>query len=81
MTIDTEALRTLCCGDQPGARYANAGRLRTLSARELRTVEETAEAVGQAVAVCLLESAASSDASLAAVLAELYPVGNGTARG
>ena len=80
MTIDTEALRTYAAEISRERVTRTRGRLRTLSARELRTVEETAEAVGQAVAVCLLESAAS-DASLAAVLAELYPVGNGTARG
>jgi hypothetical protein len=80
MTINAEALRTDAAEISRERVTRTRRRLRTLSARELRTVEETAEAVGQAVAVCLLESAAS-DASLAAVLAELYPVGNGTARG
>jgi hypothetical protein len=51
-----------------------------LSTGELKTVEDTADAVGQAVVGCLLDSAASNP-SLAAVLSELYPVGNGTARG
>lgn len=48
------------------------GRLRGLSAAQLEAVEETATAVGLAVAGCLIESAAS-DESLAAVLAGLYP--------
>jgi hypothetical protein len=80
MTINAEALRTDAAEISRERVMRTRRRLRTLSARELRTVEETAEAVGQAVAVCLLESAAS-DASLAAVLADLYPVGNVTAQG
>ena len=79
MTIDAEALR-IYAAEISRAPHPHRGRLRSLSPQELRTVEETAEAVGQAVAGCLLDTAAS-DASLAAVLAELYPVGNGTARG
>jgi hypothetical protein len=80
MTIDAEALRTYAAEISRERVARKRRRLRALSPRELRTVEETAEAVGQAVAVCLLDSAAS-DGSLAAVLAELYPNGNGTARG
>jgi hypothetical protein len=80
MTIDAEALRANAAEISRERLTRTRGRLGALSPRELRTVEEAAEAVGQAVAGCLLETAAS-DASLAAVLAELYPVGNGSARG
>jgi hypothetical protein len=80
MTIDAEALHTYAAEISRERLTRTRGRLRALSPRELSTVEEAAEAVGQAVAGCLLETAAS-DASLAAVLAELYPVGNGSARG
>jgi hypothetical protein len=80
MTIDAQALRGYAAEISRERLTRTRGRLRTLSPRELRTVEETAEAVGQAVVGCLLDSAASNP-SLAAVLSELYPVGNGTARG
>jgi hypothetical protein len=80
MTIDADALKIHALEVSRDRLARRRGRLRALSPRELRTIEETAEAVGQAVAGCLLDTAAS-DASLAAVLAELYPVGNGTARG
>jgi hypothetical protein len=80
MTIDAEALRIHARAVSRERLGRTRGRLRALSPGELRTIEETAEAVGQAVAGCLLDTAAS-DASLAAVLAELYPVGNGSARG
>jgi hypothetical protein len=80
MTIDADALRIHALEVSHERLGRTRGRFRALSPRELRTIEETAEAVGQAVAGCLLDTAAS-DASLAAVLAELYPVGNGTARG
>ena len=80
MTIDAQALRVHAAEISRERLTRTRGRLRTLSPGELSTVEETAEAVGQAVAGCLLDTAASN-ASLAAVLAELYPVGNGTARG
>ena len=72
MRIDAEALR------RDAAKVSNERilrarrRLRRLSPAELRVVEQTAEAVGQAVACCLLETAAT-DASLEAVLARLYP--------
>jgi hypothetical protein len=80
MTIDVQALRGYAAEISQERLTRTRGRLRTLSPRELRTVEETAEAVGQAVVGCLLDSAASNP-SLATVLSELYPVGNGTARG
>jgi hypothetical protein len=80
MTIDSQALQGYAAEISRERLTRTRGRLRFLSPQELRAVEETAEAVGQAVAGCLLDTAAS-DASLAAVLAELYPVGNGTARG
>jgi len=80
MTIDAQALRVYAAEISRERVTRTRGRLRSLSPRELRTVEEAAEAVGQAVACCLLETAASN-ASLAAVLADLYPVGNGTAQG
>lgn len=80
MTIDAQALRVYAAEISRERLTRTRGRLGALSPRELSTVEETAEAVGQAVAGCLLDTAAS-DASLAAVLADLYPVGNGTARG
>jgi hypothetical protein len=81
MRIDAEALRR-DAAEVSGERILRTRRrLRRLSPAELRAVEQTAEAVGQAVASCLLESAAG-DASLQAVLAELYPtVGNAAARG
>ena len=80
MTIDSQAFLSYAAEISRERLTRTRGRLRSLSPQELRTVQETAEAVGQAVAGCLLDTAAS-DASLAAVLAELYPVGNGTARG
>lgn len=80
MTIDAEALRGYAAEISRERLTRTRGRLGALSPRELRTVERTAEAVGQAVAGCLLDAAAS-DESLASVLGELYPVGNGTARG
>jgi hypothetical protein len=80
MTINADALRIYALEVSRERLGHTRGRLRALSPRELRTIEETAEAVGQAVAGCLLDTA-STDASLAAVLADLYPVGNGTARG
>jgi hypothetical protein len=80
MTIDVQALRGYAAEISQERLTRTRGRLRTLSPRELRTVEKTAEAVGQAVVGCLLDSAASNP-SLATVLSELYPVGNGTARG
>ena len=80
MMIDSQALQCYAAEISRERLTRTRGRLRSLSPQELRTVEETAEAVGQAVAGCLLDTAAS-DASLAAVLADLYPVGNGTARG
>jgi hypothetical protein len=80
MTIDAQALRVYAAEISRERVTRTRGRLRSLSPRELRTVEETAEAVGQAVVGCLLDSAASNP-SLATILTELYPVGNGTARG
>jgi hypothetical protein len=80
MTIDAQALRVYAAEISRERVPRTRGRLRSLSPRELRTVEETAEAVGQAVVGCLLDSAASNP-SLATILSELYPVGNGTARG
>ena len=80
MMIDTEALRTHAAEVSRERLVRTRGRLRALSTGELKTVEETADAVGQAVVGCLLDSAVSNP-SLAAVLSELYPVGNGTARG
>ena len=81
MRIDAEALRR-DAAEVAGERILRTRRrLRRLSPAELRVVEQTAEAVGQAVACCLLESAAT-DSSLEAVLAGLYPtVGNAAARG
>jgi hypothetical protein len=80
MTINADALRIHALEVSRERLGHTRRRFRALSPRELRTIEQTAEAVGQAVAGCLLDTAAS-DASLAAVLADLYPVGNGTARG
>ena len=81
MRIDAEALRR-DAAEVAGERILRTRRrLQGLSPAELRVVEQTAEAVGQAVACCLLESAAT-DSSLEAVLAGLYPtVGNAAARG
>jgi len=80
MKIDAEALRTHAAEISHERLMRTRGRLRALSTGELKTVEDTADSVGQAVVGCLLDSAASNP-SLAAVLSELYPVGNGTARG
>jgi hypothetical protein len=81
MTIDAQALRHHAADVCNERILRTRPRLRRLSAGELRVVEQTAEAVGQAVACCLLESAAS-DTSLEAVLAGLYPsVGNAAAPG
>lgn len=81
MRIDAEALRRDAADVCEERMLRTRPRLRGLSPAELRVVEQTAEAVGQAVARCLLESAAT-DASLEAVLAGLYPtVGTAAARG
>jgi hypothetical protein len=81
MRIDSQALRRHAAEVCSEGVLRTRGRLRRLSAAELSAVEETAQSVGQAVACCLLESAAS-DESLEAVLAGLYPsVGNGAAPG
>ncbi len=81
MRIDAEALRHHAADVCNERLLQTRQRLRSLSSAELRVVEQTAEAVGQAVAGCLLESAAN-DATLEAVLAGLYPtVGNTAARG
>lgn len=81
MTIDAQALRHHAADVCNERILRTRPRLRRLSPGELRVVEQTAEAVGQAVACCLLESAAS-DTSLEAVLAGLYPsVGNAAAPG
>jgi hypothetical protein len=81
MRIDAEALRRDAADVCEERMLRTRPRLRRLSPAELRVVEQTAEAVGQAVVCCLLESAAA-DASLEAVLAGLYPtVGTAAARG
>jgi hypothetical protein len=81
MRIDADALRDHAADVCNERIVRTRRRLQSLSPAELRVVEQTAEAVGQAVACCLLESAAS-DASLEAVLAGLYPtVGTAAAPG
>jgi hypothetical protein len=81
MRVDAEALRRDAAAVSSERILRTRRRLRRLSPAELRAVEQTAEAIGQAVACCLLESAAV-DANLEAVLAGLYPsVGNGAAPG
>ena len=81
MRIDSEALRRDAAAVSSERVLRTRRRLRRLSPAELRAVEQTAEAVGQAVARCLLESAAM-DPSLEAVLARLYPtVGTAAAPG
>ena len=81
MRIDADALRHHAADVCNERLLQTKRRLRSLSPAELRVVEQTPEAVGQAVACCLLESAAT-DASLEAVLAGLYPtVGNATGPG
>ena len=81
MRIDAEALRRDAAEVSEERMLRTRPRLRGLSPAELRVIEQTAEAVGQAVACCLLESAAT-DTSLEAVLAGLYPtVGTAAARG
>ena len=80
MMIDVEALR-VHAAEVSGERLERTrGRLHDLTPGELRAVAETADAIGQGIASCLLETAAA-DTSVAAVLEKLYPVGNGTARG
>jgi hypothetical protein len=80
MMIDAEALRSHARDVSSERLRLRRRRLRHLTPHELKAVAETADAISQAVADCLLETAAS-DASVATVLASLYPVGNGTARG
>lgn len=81
MRIDAHALRLHAAEVCNERMLQTRGRLQRLNPSQLRVVEQTAEAVGQAVACCLLESAAS-DASLEAVLAGLYPtVGKAAAPG
>jgi hypothetical protein len=81
MRIDAQALRHHAADVCSERMLHTRGRLQTLSPAELRVVEETAEAVGEAVASWLLESAAS-DESLEAVLAGIYPsVGTAAAPG
>jgi|GraSoiStandDraft_4_1057263.scaffolds.fasta_scaffold308401_2 hypothetical protein len=80
MTIDGYALRVHAAEVSRERLTRTRGRLRGLSARERRAVEETADAIGQAVASCLLDSAAT-DETIAAALASLYPVGDGAGRG
>jgi hypothetical protein len=80
MRIDAYALRIHAAEVSLDRVNHSRSRLRKLTLGELRTVETVADAVGQAVATYLLE-ASESDTSVAAALADLYPVGNGTARG
>ena len=81
MRIDAAALRGHASDVCQERMLRARPRLHRLSRAELRAVEQTAQAVGDAVACCLLESAAS-DASLEAVLAGLYPtVGTGAVPG
>jgi hypothetical protein len=80
MMIDEAALREHARDVSRQGVRRRRGRLHHLSPDELRAVEETADAIAQAVARCLLESAAA-DTSIADALATLYPVGSGTARG
>jgi hypothetical protein len=80
MTIDAEALRFHAAEVIDERLERTRRRLQHLTPDELRTVTETADAIGQGVARCLLETAASNT-SFAAVLENLYPVGNGTVRG
>ena len=80
MTIDAHALRIHAAEVSLDRLNRNRSRLRELSSGELRIVEEVADAVGQAVATCLLD-AAESDTSVASALADMYPVGTGTGRG
>jgi uncharacterized protein YigA (DUF484 family) len=81
MRIDAQALQDHAADVCSERMLRTRHRLGRLSAAQLSVVEETAEAVGQAVACCLLESAAA-DASLEAVLAGLYPsVGDAAAPG
>jgi hypothetical protein len=72
MTVDAGAVRHHAADVTRERLLRTRGRLRGLGPMERRAVEETAEAVGQAVARCLLESAAT-DSSLEKVLAGLYP--------
>jgi hypothetical protein len=80
MTIDTDALRSHAREVSRERVRFRSGQLRQLTPTELRAVEETADAIGQAVARCLLETAAG-DAFVATALESLYPVGNATGRG
>jgi hypothetical protein len=81
MTIDAQSLRLHAAGVSEERLSRVRGRLQALTPAQRLAVEETAFAVAQATAGCLLERAAADEA-LAAVLARLYPsAGNGTARG
>jgi hypothetical protein len=78
--IDADALRRHAREVSRERFECRRRRLRELSQSELRAVLETSEAIGRAVADCLLETAAA-DSSVATALESLYPVGNETARG
>ena len=80
MSIDAEALRHHAADVSAERLSRSRGSLRRLDEAERLAVEETALAVGQAVAGYLLERAAA-DESLANVLAGLYPDGNSSSRG
>jgi hypothetical protein len=80
MTIDAEAIRFHATEVIDERLERTRGRLHDLTTDELNAVAQTADAIGQGVARCLLEAAAA-DASFAAVLEKLYPVGDGSARG
>ena len=81
MTIDGDALRSHAREVSHDRFLRKQGRLRELSLVELEAVAEIVDAIGQAVADCLLETADASPA-VATVLSSLYPtVGTGAARG
>jgi hypothetical protein len=81
MTIDAQALRLHAAGVSEERLSRMRGRLRAMTPAQRLAVEETALAVAQATAGCLLERAAADEA-LAAVLARLYPSArNGTGGG
>jgi hypothetical protein len=77
MRVDNEAVKQHATAVSQARFAAVRPRLRTLSPDEKSAVEEIARAIGQGVAGCLLEKAAS-DQRLAAVLAALYPAGGET---
>lgn len=77
MRVDNEAVKEHATAVSQARLAAVRPRLQTLSPDERNAVEEIARAIGQGVAGCLLERAAS-DERFADVLAALFPAHGAT---